>query len=117
MGLRDDIQTDLAEAFDDDLADAVASFTGTREVPGAYDPVTGGTTTTTVNYTGRGVFARYLRDEVDGQHIISTDTKLIALQNEVTNTPAVGDYISDLRVLDVQKDPAAASWTVQLRDA
>lgn len=117
MGLRDDLQTKLGAAFTDKLADAVQSFNGSREVAGAYDPVTGTTSTTTETYSGRGVFARYRQDEVDGQHIISTDEKLIALQNEVTDTPKVGDYINGLRVLDAQKDPAAASWTVQLRDA
>lgn len=117
MGIRDDIQTKLGAAFSDKLADAVQPFNGSREVAGAYDPVTGTTSTTTETYSGRGVFARYRQDEVDGQHIISTDKKLIVLQNEVDDSPQISDEINGLRVLDVMQDPAGASWTVQLREA
>lgn len=115
MGLRDDIQADIAEAFDDDLADAVQSFTGTREVPGEYDPVTGTTPSTTVTYTGRGVFGSYSAMEVDGQHILQTDKRLTALQSEVTDTPQVDDDIDGYRVMNVGKDPASATWSLQLR--
>ena len=115
MSLRTEIQADIAEAFDDDLADAVTSFTGTREVAGSYDPVTGTTTTTTETYTGRGVFGGYSVQEVDGQHILATDTKLTALQNELTGTPQEGDTIDGMEVVRIQKDPAAATWSLTLR--
>jgi len=115
MGLRDEIQTDIAAAFDTDLADAVSSFTGSRVVAGEYNPETGSSTTTTVNYSGRGVFGGYSVQEADGQHILATDTKLIALQSETTDTPQEGDTIDGLEVVRVQKDPAAASWTLTLR--
>lgn len=115
MSLKAEIQADIAEAFDSDLADAVTDFTGTREVPGGYDPVSGTNTSTTETYTGRGVFGGYSVQEIDGQHILAADTKLTALQNEVTDTPAIGDDISGLRVLNVGKDPAGATWTIQLR--
>ena len=127
MSLRDDIQADIAEAFDTDLADAVRSFTGSREVVGEYDPVTGTTGGTTVTYSGRGVFGSFRQDEIDGQHIIATDTKLTALQNElllldeqnvVTETqaePRVNDDIDGQTVVAVQQDPAAATWTLALR--
>src|SRR5690554_199988 len=124
MSLRDDIQADIAEAFDTDLADAVRSFTGSREVVGEYDPVTGTTGGTTVTYSGRGVFGSFRQDEIDGQHIIATDTKLTALQNElllldeqnvVTETqaePRVNDDIDGQTVVAVQQDPADATWTL-----
>lgn len=121
MGLRDDIQADIAAAFDADLADAVQSFSGTREVSGEYDPDTG-TSTTTVEYSGRGVFGSFQQDEIDGQHIIATDTKLTALQNEVTKdsdgsqyTPEVNDYIGGKTVVAVQQDPSSATWALALR--
>ncbi|MEQ5857229.1 hypothetical protein NFI08_16270 [Halomonas sp. EF61] len=42
MGLRDDLQADLDEAFDDDLDDAVTTFTGSRTVvSGEFDPIDG----------------------------------------------------------------------------
>lgn len=123
MGLRDDIQADLAEAFDeeDDLADAVTAFTGSRFLPGEYDPATG-TSGTTIAYSGRGVFGSYSRQEVDGQHILATDIKVTALQNEVTldadgspATPQIDDTINGLAVINVGKDPAGATWSIQLR--
>lgn len=141
MGLRDDLQADIAEAFDDadGLADAVASFTGSRTtVSDTYDPVTGTYPETTIGYSGRGVFGGFSTGEVtgrnllstgagQGQHIEANDVKLIALQNEVTldaggeAEPKIGDHITnadgEYRVVNVGKDPAAASWTAQLRKA
>ena len=117
MGLRDKIQAKVGAAFDKSLADAVESFTGSRTIQGGYDPATGTTTTTTETYTGRGVFGGYSVQEIDGQHIRATDVRLTALQNEVTDAPKVGDTLAGLRVLNVGKDPADASYTVQLRKA
>src|SRR5690554_8166506 len=112
--MRSDIQQGIAEAFDGDLADAVRSFTGSREVAGEYDPVTG-STTTTLTYTGRGVFAGYRAELVDEQHILGTDVELTALQNEATETPQVDDTINGMTVVRVQQDPAAVTWVLQLR--
>lgn len=115
MSLRDDIQADIAEAFDTDLADAVRSFTGSREVVGEYDPISGEQPIVNVTYEGRGVFGGYSVEQADGQHILATDTKLTALQNELTDTPQEGDHIDGMRVVRVQKDPAAATWNLTLR--
>lgn len=127
MGMRDDIQADIAEAFDDDLADAVKSFTGTREEAGEYDPATGEAPTEVTEYQGRGVFGAFRQEEIDGQHIRQTDEKLTALQNEVllldeqgeaTTTPAtpqVDDVVDGKKVAVVNQDPAAATWTLALR--
>lgn len=113
--MRAKIQAKVGAAFDRQLADAVQAFAGTRTVPGEYDPVTGTTGGTTVTYEGRGVFGSFRQDEVDGQHIIATDTKLTALQNEVGDTPQVNDDIDGQAVVAVQQDPAAAAWTLALR--
>lgn len=40
MGLREEIQADIAEAFNDDLADAVHSFTCDRISRKDWDPKT-----------------------------------------------------------------------------
>lgn len=127
MGLRRELQAELAQAFDTDLADAVAVVDGNRSVPGTYDPEKGGSTpATTLHYAGRGVFGQYKAREIDGTRILSSDVRLKALQNEllmkdgdaVTEdpaTPAIGDRISGYRVMDVGQDPAKATWTIQLR--
>ena len=119
MGMRSDITEALAEAFSDPdaLADAVRSFTATREAPGpgTYNPATGMTEPVVTPYTGRGVFARYGNRDIDGTRVLATDTRLIALQAEVTLAPAVGDRIADMAAIRVDQDPAAVTWIVQLR--
>ncbi|WP_426125181.1 hypothetical protein [Pseudomonas sp. PSPC2-3] len=126
MGLRDDLQRDLAEAFDTDLADAVNPVVGVRKVQGEYDPDSGSTSETITNYAGRGVFGKYLAKEIDGSLIQTTDEKLTILQNELFITlageltenpaiPVIGDVIGGKRAMNVSQDPAKATWTVQLR--
>lgn len=138
MGIRSDIQADIAEAFDDDLADAVGALRLTKEEAGEYDPVTGTTPSTSTHYYGRGVFGSFDQNEIDGQHIIRTDIKLTVLQNEIAdendvagvpeiglllvNESGVNDWFScffntydDYRVVQVMQDPAKAAWTIQLR--
>lgn len=126
MGLRDELTADLAEAFDTDLADAVTSFTGTRQSEGGYDPILGVVTSTTITYAGRGVFGSYEHDLVDGTNILATDERLTALQAELLITedgeptatraaPEVGDVIAGKVVISVRQDPAGATWRIQLR--
>lgn len=125
MGLRDDIQADLAEAFDDDLADAVSEFTGTYMGPGVWDPVSETTTAQPVSYIGRGVLDSYDSRRIDGLNILVGDVLLICLANEVTDKPAVGHQITapDLitgepatyRIVSPGIDPAGAHYEIQLR--
>jgi len=138
MGLRADIQADIAEAFDTDLADAVGPFQVVKEEAGTYDPITGTTPKQRFTFTGRGVFGSFSQEEVDGQHIVGTDIKLTVLQNELVDengepaVPEVGFLLindgtvnnwfryffqtyDDYRVEGVMKDPASATYTLQLR--
>ena len=129
MGMREELQAELAEAFDDPdgLADTVKPVAGSRTVKGGYDPEIGGTVpASTIHYTGRGVFGSYLAKEIDGSRIQTEDVKLLVLQNEllegqtgavtdVTAVPKIGDQVSGYRALNVSQDPAQATWTVQLR--
>lgn len=128
MGMHEEIQAELAEAFDDPdgLADAVKPVTGIRKVKGEYDPEIGGSPEITTHYVGRGVFGSYQAREVDGSLIEATDERLLILQNElfiaedgqpttVAAVPTIGDTIEGKRVLNVSRDPADATFTVQLR--
>lgn len=122
MGLRDDLQADLAEAFDDDLADAVTAFTGTRAV--ASDTDSGeddwmnppnAPSESILTYTGRGVFADYTAYELDNDIVQASDVKLICLSNEITAEPIADDKINGYSVVRVDKDPAGAVYEIQLR--
>ncbi|MBK5518420.1 hypothetical protein [Pseudomonas sp. TH10] len=118
MGLREEIQTDLAEAFDTDLADAVQPFTGGVTIPGTWDPVTEtGSDPVVIAYSGRGVFDEFKIERIDGINIRAKDQLLIALTNETTGTPDIGHKINGFDVVNVQQDPAGAHWEIQLRQA
>ncbi|MNJ37133.1 hypothetical protein D3C77_319410 [compost metagenome] len=117
MGLREEIQADMAEAFDTDLADAVQPFTGGITLPGTWDPVTEtGGDLVVINYSGRGVFDSFKVALIDGMNIKATDQLLIALTNETTGIPQVGHKINGFDVINVQTDPAGAHYEIQLRE-
>ena len=125
MGLREDIQTDLAEAFDTDLADAVVPFTGEYLGPGVRNPITEETTAQPVFYSGRGILDSYDSRRIDSINVKVGDVQLICLANETTDIPAVGHKIAveDLltgqqatyRVVSPGIDPAKAHYEIQLR--
>ena len=118
MGMREEIQAEMAEAFSDPdgLADAVKPFAGGITIPGAWDPVTEtGGDPVVIAYAGRGVFGSFSSQLVDGIQILATDVRLLALQNETTGTPAVGHELNGMNVIGVEQDPASATWTLQLR--
>lgn len=122
MGLRDDLQADLAEAFDDDLADAVTAFTGTRTTASDTDDgeddwmnPPSEPSSSTLTYTGRGVFDKKFYEDKESATIQVTDVLLICLQSEITETPYFDDKINDYRVIAITPDPTNASFEIQLR--
>lgn len=127
MGIRDELQTEVAAAFDTDLQDAVKDFTGTYTVRGGWDPVTETGSETQVTYSGRGVLARYKLRRIDGVNILHGDLKLTALVNEVTDRPAVGHFVTApepitgvpqrYEVITAAVDSAGAAYSIQLRRA
>ena len=120
--MRDELQEELAAAFNDDLADAVDSFTCEKPIySGEFDfetqtyPVVG-----SESYSGRGVlFGSYLKDLVKPADYQAEDAKAIVLQNEVTAVPQIGDVWAtskgDFKVVNIGADPVAATYTIQLR--
>jgi len=129
MGIRDELQTEIAAAFNDadGLADAVNKFTASYVVAGEVDPVTEESTSQTVSYSGRGVLSGYSLSRIDGVNILHGDLKLTALTNEVTDKPAEGHLVStaDLvsgeqqsyKAITVSTDAAGATYSIQLRRA
>ncbi|MBJ9905357.1 glutamate 5-kinase [Acinetobacter bereziniae] len=121
MGLRDELQVDIAEAFDIDLADAITTFTCSKEIQsGDFDFETQTYPTVTVDqYSGRGVFGSYKRDLVKPIDYQVEDVKATVLQNEVSGVPQIDDVwmISkgQFKVLNVEKDPSESIWICQLR--
>ena len=121
MGIKDDIQAEVAAAFSADLADAVDTFTCEKPIySGEFDfetqtyPVVG-----SESYSGRGVRGNYLRDMVKPIDYQTTDAKVIVLQNELTGIPQIGDVWQfrdgGFEVKNISQDPTSSIWTCQLR--
>ena len=119
--MRDELQEELAAAFNEDLADAVDTFTCEKPIySGEFDfetqtyPVVG-----SESYSGRGVRGNYLRDMVKPIDYQTTDAKAIVLQNELTGIPQIGDVWQfadgDFEVKNIGSDPVSATYIIQLR--
>lgn len=122
MGIKDDIQAEVAAAFSADLADAVDTFTCEKLIySGEFDfetqtyPVIGNE-----SYSGRGVlFGSYQKDLVKPADYQAEDAKAIVLQNEVSGIPQIGDVWvvsrGGFKVVNIGADPTDSIWTCQLR--
>jgi hypothetical protein len=120
--MRDELQTELAEAFNEDLADAVDTFTCEKPIySGEFDfetqtyPVIG-----SESYSGRGVlFGSYLKDLVKPADYQAEDAKAVVLQNEVAAVPQIDDVWvtskGDFKVINIGADPTGSIWACQLR--
>lgn len=120
MSLRDEIQADIAEAFNEDLADAIHTFTCERITKSNWDPKTETYLEIKESYTGRGVlFGSYSQYEILTLGVLATDKKATVLQNEVSMLPKIDDEWSTAqgiyRVMHIKQDPAATIWKCQLR--
>ncbi|MBF7694027.1 glutamate 5-kinase [Acinetobacter pollinis] len=122
MGIRDDIQSELAEAFNDDLADAINTFTCSKVTySGKYNPVTEQYEgEQTVTYQGRGLlFGSYQKDLVKPSDYQADDAKATVLQNEVTAKPQINDVWvtskGSFKIINIGTDPTDSIWKVQLR--
>ena len=125
MGIRDELQAELAEAFNSDLADVVHTFTGSYTIQAGWDPVTETGGEATRSYSGRGVLSRYELSRIDGVNILHGDLRLTALANELTDKPGESHIITapDLvtglpqtyRIVTLNPDPAVATYRMQLR--
>ena len=122
MGLREELQADIAEVFNTDLEDAVSEFTCTKIIySGEMDfatqtyPIIGNET-----YSGRGtLFGSYQKDMVKPVDYQVTDCKAIVLLSEVIGVPQISDIWmtvkGEFKVVNIGADPMDAIWKVQLR--
>ena len=116
MGLNAEISTEIAQAFDGDLKDAVKYFTGRRVILSDDDWAVNDTQVlSTINYSGRGVFTGFHAYEIDNKTIMQQDTKLICLQSELIEIPQIDDEINKMKVMNISQDPAGICYFIQLR--
>ena len=119
--IKNKIQSKVAKAFNSKLADAVDTFTCSKEIQsGDFDfetqtyPVIG-----SESYSGRGVLGNYLKDLVKPTDYQVEDAKAIVLQNELSQAPQIGDEWNfshgKFKVVNIGADPASATYSIQLR--
>jgi len=120
--IKKKIQSKVAKAFDKKLADAINTFTCSKEIQsGEMDFETQTYPTVTIEvYSGRGVLSgSYLKDMVKPTDYQVTDSKATVLQNEVTQVPQIGDVWATLKgrfkIVNIGADPTGSIWVCQLR--
>ena len=119
MGLYDDIQNDLQEAFDDDLEDAtrIVKFITITNV---YDPVAMTTVQTEVSVDVRVVVESDFESERVDEPTRWNNYKLIILDSDrngvVFETDMIIEDDTDRYIIrSTDQDPAKASWTIYAR--
>ena len=108
MGLREDIQLAVLEAFDGDLSDVVTVFDLVKITQGAYNPVLGERVETETKTFTKGVFASFGTNEIDETNIKSTDEKIIVNGKNLSIDPDPDDRVqlangSEFIVITVRK--------------
>lgn len=119
MGLYSELQEDLVEAFDDDLSDAVATLTVTIITQGAYDPATGDTPSTPVDYTMRCIVIKDVVGEEPDEPDSTDNVQLLVLDSEKTvdfkTDMKVNVRDSDYEIAGIKVDPVSATHILKCR--
>lgn len=125
MGLKSEIQTNIASAFDDDLSDAVKTFVyyDIKELKYASGSAGGEVISDyEAGVSGRGVFSYTdpTRKDHETDILEDLDMELLILQNEIDVTSfeidshIVSTNYGTLRIAKVIEDPAGSTWTLYL---
>ncbi len=122
MGIYADIQEDMKEAMDEDLADAVATLTIKESTTStAYDPVGGGASSTPVVSTMRCIIVDAdLQDEQEPfSDTTINDLEVMILDSEKTCSFRTG-LLANVRGMNYEVkqykiDPAGATHNLELR--
>lgn len=110
----------LAKTIAAALAGVMYPVTLRRVTPGTYVPGTGSTPATTTDFPARGMFDSFSTEELAGGLVLPGDRRVTLLADglAVTPTPATDSVVIGTKVLTVvavTSDPAAATWTLQVR--
>lgn len=95
MGLRSDVQSELAEAFLGDLADVVQTFVFLTDAPTTdYDPIDDDyNESAPTESASKGIMLPLSERELSRPNIKPDDQKLICNGSDVLITPKVGQQI------------------------
>jgi hypothetical protein len=118
MGLISDVQVDLKDAFDNELADVVVPIALIKkDAIGEYDVTSGKMQSYCVSYPSRGIFSAYPSNKVDGTNIRYTDEMLLIIANEIEVALEIDDIIvleDDTRYLVVKPNSILGGGSVPI---
>ena len=120
MGIKEELQSELAEAFDGDLSDAVSDGVF-YSIEYSNDTTMGSVTPSETTYDTRGVVTYYLAEEIarSGGSLQTGDAKIVIIQSELDAIPAIGDEMvigtAYYKIFNVKPDPTNSIWTLQMR--
>ena len=114
---------DIAKAVNDGLGKGLLAATLTVVTPGTRTSggLTSGTQPTTVDHTARGFLDDYEDRHIDGTVIQRGDRICVLLGASISGgaIPSAGDRVTieseTFNIVNVKRDPAAASYTMQVR--
>lgn len=119
MGLYQELQNDLTEAFNTDLSDAVKSFLFTENATSTYDPITGTNSTTETSTPIRGIPLDHNTGEIVDKPTRTDALEILVLDVDATITFNLDQKITfenqDFILKGITPDPAKASWTLFAR--
>jgi len=120
MGLYDDIQNDIAEAFNDDLSDTVKSVTISKTIVTGYDAAAGEQVSTTQSYETRGIIIQDEESKGSDETMVEGIVNLLILDSEKSiDSFKIGmDIIIDNNIYEIKglkPDPAGATHTLRCR--
>ncbi len=116
MGLAEDIQNDLTEAFNDDLADAYKTFIAERNISSTYDTSLGQIVNSVDSKTFKGVV---LKDKIGS--VLDEEESIFDLRLLVLDIDKPFDFeleqkitfnSTDYKIVGIIKDPVIATWTL-----
>jgi len=117
MGLYDDLQTDLTEAWNNDLSDAVVDIEFTILSAPVYDPSTGVSTPTEVVHTMRGIVLINETKEITQEPNRTHDLEIIILDVDKTEDFVIDTKVTynggDYKISEYEVDPVTASHTIK----
>lgn len=113
---------DIAKAINDALGKHLVDLTLTSWTPGTRTSTarTSGTNPTSTTATGKGIIEDYDSNQIDGTRVHVGDRKILILGKSIDPlVPKPNDQItiegSTYRVMRVKRDPAAATYSCQVR--
>lgn len=104
------------------LGPSFLAATLTKVTPGTRgSDLTAGTQPTSTGYAAKGIVSDYTLREIDGTSVLTQDKKILLLGDTIASgqVPSVGDRVTiegkSYRVINVTRDPDAATYTCQGR--